>query len=67
MAAGRLPAPGTQYGPCVPTCEHTDCACTRRMAETQCALCDDVIGYDRRFYDGRDKAGLVHASCAESV
>ena len=63
MAAGRLPRPGTTYGPCVETCEHRDCAATRRDAEKSCTICDEPISYDRGFY--RDDEGLVHSICFE--
>lgn len=65
MAASALPAPGTEYGPCEPSCEHTDCAATRQMAARNCIGCAEKIGYDKRFYRGgcdsrwraRSKAG----------
>jgi hypothetical protein len=82
MAAGTLPRPGTEYGPCIEECAHQGCAETRAMAEAACDICDDQIGHDRRFYrrdviriDGHgtrlsDTAGrpyvLVHASCVET-
>ena len=64
MAAGKLPAPGTDLGPCKKKCRHKDCAETRRMAEATCPFCDETIGYDRRFYDDRAR-GLCHADCLE--
>jgi hypothetical protein len=63
MAAGTLPKPGTHAGPCLGVCEHTDCAATRRDAESPCSICGKPIGYDRRFY--HDESGLVHAVCVE--
>jgi hypothetical protein len=67
MAAGTLPKPGTEYGPCDPDCAHRDCAETRRMATENCGICQKPIGYDVRFYDehGRDERNLVHAACLE--
>lgn len=62
MAAGFLPPPGTELGPCVPDCAHEDCAETRRMAEALCPHCGAVIGYDTRFY----VHPLRHAFCAET-
>ena len=50
MAAGTLPKPGSKYGPCLPTCEHIDCAETRRMIAQVCHFCTVAIGYDKRFY-----------------
>lgn len=64
MAAATLPKPGTEYGPCEATCEHTDCAETREMAEAVCPLCHETIGFDVRFYNSADR-GLVHAHCLE--
>lgn len=63
MAAGRLPAPGTDLGPCAEPCQHVDCAETRRMAESACEDCGKPIGYDVRFYN--TGPGLIHASCLE--
>jgi hypothetical protein len=66
MAAERLAAPGTEAGPCVGECQHTDCIESHRLAETPCVACSEVIGYDTRFYH-RDGAWtlLVHARCVE--
>lgn len=64
MAAGVLSKPGTQYGPCEVDCKHIDCAATRKQAETDCAKCALVIGYETRFYRLPDGA-LVHAECEE--
>lgn len=76
MAAATLPTPGTEVGPCTTACEHTDCAETRRMAETCCVYCGQPIGYETRFYrnNGNERdlpAGAivreyVHATCEES-
>ncbi len=66
MAASRLPAPGTDLGPCLPSCKHTDCAATRMMAADRCAHCKQEIGYDRRFYEIPPSV-LVHASCHEAA
>lgn len=65
MAAGTLPGPGTQAGPCVLECRHEDCAETRRMAAAPCAVCGKRIGYDTRFYQRGDSGELVHAECVE--
>lgn len=67
MAAGILPAPGTDNGPCVTPCMHTGCATTITMAEVMCPYCSEPIGYGRRFYcEGDDKVmDLAHASCLE--
>ncbi len=77
MAAGTLPKPGkkirdyrsgkqTEIGPCVAPCQHIDCAETRRMAATPCALCLTPIGYETRFYiQGDHDRELVHAACLE--
>jgi len=80
MAAGSLPRPGTKYGPCVAGydaggtemfCAHLDCAQTRAMAATHCAVCGEPIGYDdgtyhSRFYSMTDNPrALKHADCAE--
>lgn len=55
MAAGRLPAPGTQYGPCEGSCQHIDCAATRAQAASLCTICGTPIGYEVRFYDTRTR------------
>lgn len=65
MAAGRLPAPGTEFGPCLEPCQHNDCAATRADAAAICRFCSKEIGYDRRFYIDSDTRSLVHADCLE--
>ena len=65
MAAGMLPTPGTEYGPCKDHCNHRDCAETRRMAAAICRLCSRPIGYSRRFY--REEHDFVHAACLEEA
>jgi hypothetical protein len=62
MAASSLPAPGTEYGPCEPSCEHTDCAATRAMAGRNCAGCAEKIGYEKRFFR-EDDGSLLHMAC----
>jgi hypothetical protein len=64
MASEKLAAPGTEHGPCVDACEHTDCAATRAMATSDCGLCFTPIGYDTSLYDTPEH-GLVHADCYE--
>lgn len=64
MAGVILPEPGTQLGPCVPTCSHTDCAATRRMADSTCRHCEQPIGYDARFVSDHERPGeYVHWVC----
>ena len=50
MAAVQIAKPGTQYGPCIEKCEHTDCDATRKMAQALCSLCEKPIGYGVRFF-----------------
>jgi hypothetical protein len=66
MAAGRLPKPGTELGPCDWPCRHKDCVETRMMAASVCRFCSTPVGYERRFYKDDERAGYVHASCAEA-
>jgi len=57
----KLPAPGTELGPCEGECGHSDCARTRRDAAAPCRICGEPIGYDRAFhYEG---GGAVHHAC----
>lgn len=68
MAPGKLPAPGTEYGPCEGKCKHLDCKETRSMARTTCRHCHREIGYDRLFFvlDQKGVAKvLAHADCHE--
>lgn len=66
MAAGTLPHPGSEYGPCKEPCTHRDCAATREMAARVCPLCTHPIGYGVRFYqDSGDPGVFRHAECAE--
>lgn len=70
MAAIAIPAPGTRLGPCVRKCKHADCASQRRMAASACRMCDERIGYDRRFYQDPEAPpvlhALIHAECLEA-
>ena len=65
MAAGSLSAPGTDSGPCLDTCKHTDCAANRRMAALPCTHCGKPIGYEptRFFRDGPGWDKLIHSLC----
>lgn len=81
MAAGTIPKPGSELGPCdgAARCGHGDCAANVRDAQAYCGLCGHQIGYETRFYQSRkpderitpliDAAGaeywLHHADCAE--
>ena len=66
MAAGRIPKPGTEYGPCETECQHRDCAASRKMSTAVCRYCSEPIGYDVRFYQ-EDGEQIVHALCAEEA
>ncbi len=66
MAAGRLPSPGkvvrgTEIGPCVEPCAHTDCAATRATAAALCKWCGKPIGYETGYFEGDD--GTEHELC----
>lgn len=72
MASGSLPAPGTEYGPCIEACSHIDCAASREQATSPCASCGKPIGYEVQFFQNHDEhrvnlgAGreYEHARCA---
>lgn len=75
MAAGMLPKPGTQYGPCeavkgangiVLSCGHADCQASRIMAASICSLCGRPIGYETRYYRNGER-GYDHAACREDA
>lgn len=58
--------PGSDYGPCESECQHTDCALTRKHAESICPVCGQPIGYDRNFYYmDQELTVLVHTECEE--
>ncbi|MFA5385101.1 MAG: hypothetical protein WC364_10630 [Eubacteriales bacterium] len=63
MAAGKIAAPGTEYGPCKEPCSHTDCASSRSMAEAECIHCGKPIGYETSCYS--TETGFAHAKCEE--
>lgn len=67
MAASTLPAPGTEYGPCLDPCLHRDCVETRRMALARCDFCGDPIGYDVRYYRTDTGNDYAHAPCLETA
>ena len=63
MASIRISEPGTEFGPCADeSCQHTDCAASRRQAETICRFCNEPIGYDRFFCED-DLGHLAHERC----
>ncbi len=67
MAAGTISKPGDQYGPCLDeSCEHTDCAASRKQAATRCNICGEAIGYERLFYQRDNWTILEHAPCKEN-
>lgn len=52
MAASAIPAPGTEYGPCVDeACGHIDCAVNRKAAAGTCRICKQPVGFGVRLYD----------------
>ena len=65
MAYATLAAPGTETGPCVEPCNHTDCAATRQQAAALCGLCNQPISYDTPFYadPNHPTTGWVHRTC----
>lgn len=72
MAAGTLPRPGTELGPCAEDCDHRDCAETMFIAGCVCRFCGHAIGFERRFYLDPEAAPAtpddkrwVHAECLE--
>lgn len=65
MAAGTLPAPGTQYGPCKSSCKHIDCAETRERAASACIYCRRKVGFGVRVYQHGEYT--VHARCHEEA
>lgn len=69
MAAGMLPRPGTEVGPCEGDCEHVDCAETVAMASGRCSYCAKPIGYQVRFYRRPDvpMPACDHAACVEDA
>lgn len=64
MAWIIIPRPGTEYGPCVPTCAHRDCAANRRDAAAICRLCSEPIGCDVKCCSFDGDPALVHFRCA---
>ena len=65
MAAGILPRPGTQYGPCKTKCKHIDCTETRERGESKCLYCNKKVGFGVRVYQHGDYT--VHALCHEDA
>jgi len=63
MAAGQIASPGTEYGPCVEMCEHTDCQANRKIAESNCRVCGKKIGYETRFFQEENWTVFVHLVC----
>lgn len=80
MAAGRVSAPGTRFGPCganTRDCEHRDCEELRKVAAASCRWCRGPIGFmpgngiaewdGRRgeFYSVANE--FAHAACEEEA
>ena len=66
MAYGRLPKPGTEYGPCEDEqCGHSQCEQSRQMAAAICPRCGEPIEYERNFCrSGDNDSELWHWVCA---
>ena len=68
MAAYIYPQkPGSKFGPCEESCEHTECWSMRADAAQPCPICGQAIGYDRYVYIEKNTDGvkiLVHAKCS---
>lgn len=67
MAAGMLPRPGTQVGPCESDCNHVDCRETMAMASAPCRFCGKSIGFQARFVSARFDGCLAHERCLEEA
>lgn len=65
MAAGILPTPGSEHGPCTFKCKHLDCAETRNRAASRCIYCKKEVGFNVRVYQHGDYT--VHARCHEEA
>lgn len=73
MAALKLAAPGKMkneepIGPCIDiTCDHSQCALTRKQVAKVCGYCNKPIGYETLFYAERmgDEITLSHAICLD--
>lgn len=66
MAFAYYPqTPGTEAGPCLESCAHTDCAKQRKDAEQLCPGCCTPIGYGNAVttFHLDDRLWLVHARC----
>ncbi len=61
MTTTELGKPGTVFGPCKDPCLHAACVVLRECADTICPLCEEPIGYGRRFIERRGQR--VHTSC----
>lgn len=67
MAAGFVSSPGSEFGPCVLGCLHTECESSRRIAQSKCAICKKPIGYEKRYYQSKNWTVFEHAICAEEA
>lgn len=70
MAAIRIEAPGTDFGPCMERCKHEDCRESRSTASSVCVYCGKRIGYETKYFSTRrDDGGWnhAHAACEEEA
>ena len=60
-----MAAIGSEYGPCVEPCKHTDCAKNREDLLKTCEICGEIIGADvPMYFVGHAKEGKVeHLRC----
>jgi hypothetical protein len=66
MAAGIAWSPGSEYGPCIDRCAHTDCSISWSEARAKCGICGVQVGFERRYYNDATY-GKVHAVCLEDL
>jgi hypothetical protein len=63
MGAPKLPAIGTDGGPCLDeNCNHIECNIIRRMATRKCVYSGNAIGCEITFYGLCDHQ-YAHAEC----
>lgn len=63
---GFIDKPGSKYGPCARPCRHIDCVQMREFAKRRCSICDQEIGYERRYYIKGYWERMAHVECVEA-
>jgi len=61
LSRSKVPAPGSENGPCEKSCGHIKCNELRHIANTICSICHKPIGYEIPFLQYEER--YFHEKC----